>query len=377
MKIEAIENIERWETFNDLAAKILSIVASDFPKPVILSEGEVLNESLPVNNNQKNTCIDTISKRRHLRSESIKEFVADVFNEALLLVRDQAKAVPNLHGERAADFLKAEELATLEIAQDPRIRNKFFAQKAIAEIGELLPNDFDPSLFLNLGSILRHSGYELKGHLDAMVAQIIRSRLSESVVGVNESVVKQLCKYLTDGAWLSDIERSCKVDPNWLSSKDGLFLSKEGLVVSSPDEVQLLNALTEVEFNNKCRKNNQHTDWSEVERIRKMNFDRQDLEETFRGTRDYLVHAGVLLVKNATSDEGNDLICYTLSAAMVGPLMSAKTSVEGESGFGLFSKLRRLSQLGKPATKELLREGAQVLFTSIAVAGGKIALGSA
>ena len=126
-------------------------------------------------------------------------------------------------------------------------------------------------------------------------------------------------------------------------------------------------ALTQGRFD-EASQNRPSCDWVRVNALRRSYLDREDLDETFAGTISYLIEAGILLKKRP-----DEVDLYTLSPAMVAPLMASRAPSSGESrGFKLLSMVRTA---GPTVFKELAKEAAQIVFTSATIGIGKLVMG--
>lgn len=121
------------------------------------------------------------------------------------------------------------------------------------------------------------------------------------------------------------------------------------------------------------RLKNANFDWDQAKKWGEENEDRQRLEETFAGTLSYLLDAGIVTKRTKVTAAGHEEETFTLTPAIIAPLMTSAANGTGESGFQLLSRFRAGGAL---AISELTKEAAQIIFTSATIGLGKLMMGA-
>lgn len=359
--INSSEKIERWEEFQELSASVVSIVASEFPKSVGIDTNEFLKSYPPISENDIFKCNETIKKRRKLWADLVYDIIFEIGNQSLSNLTRDANLVADPAKGWESDFKIAFERTTAKVAADKGIEFSWTVENTLKS-NDATHKDkssvFDPKAYVTFWN-LKSDSYELNSKIHKTLELVIRKRLEDQQIPIDSKSLDQLISYLLTGYVYTDLRTSIDNSPDWLRSDDGLL-------ASHPDEMSVLEKLTQNAFNENCRESSSY-EWKIVQNIRNRHIEREDRISTLKGTIEYLVDAGILLKKN-----GNETVRYTLSPGMVAPLMSTKSSQSGESGFKILSKLRNS---GGEVFKELSKEAASILFTSATIGIGKLMMG--
>lgn len=367
MKIESTTDIERWEQFRNMSVKVVSVVASEFPHPVELDQVELIG-SQPVGKSERFVCTETLRLRRELRAKLVSNLVKEVGSMSLRCLRNDAQASDNPPASWVADFHLAVDLAAAEITADPHFEMRLLLNQVKREASgtvEVDQADFDPLTYLTLRQLVCRSE-SLDDRLKLAVIEAICSLLGGARAPVPTDHLDELAEYLLKGEVNKDLRQWTEEATHWPSDATYWLTGPDTLMASSQAALEILLTIIQSSFDEACRDLPLH-DWSRVEALRKGHLEREHNCETLAGTISYLVDAGILLKKPA-----DDVVRYTLSPAMVAPLMASTASGSGDSGFKLLSKLRTATT---PAFKELAKEAAQIVFTSATIGFGKLAMG--
>ena len=291
----------------------------------------------------------------------VRDRVATAEQRARALLTLDAAAGAEDTATWKVDFRRAVEQAAEQLDQNPRYRLLWELDRDLPPKTAAPRQDdalYDARSFVRLWHLVSASS-TLHDQLVEAFASELHPLLRERDVVVDRSGLLDLAAYVLNGTLEHDLQQSLDdASPDWLQTPDGL-------PSDNPAAMALLEALTQREFDAACEGVALH-DGAQVHALRARHRLWEDRQETLDGTIDYLVDAGILVVK-----PNDDATRYTLSPRMVAPLMSAKAAGSGGSGFTLLSTLRKTSG---DTFKELAKEGAQILFTSATIGLGKLVL---
>ena len=350
MQVQPEQKIERWIEFQELCTRIVAIVASDFPKPVLIEMSDLFTTP---SDRSKIICLEIVTHRRALREKLVRRLINLVGLKALtrLLVEAQAGAADETKAGWIAEFQRSFYSAAKEIEVSSEIKGREMLNK-ILDMKNHDPKDLVRPWHMRCDS------YELSKQILGAVSQELQTFIDEAKVRITKADLDELARYVLGNRIVKDAKEFEKSLVDWENSTDRL-------PTNHPVAMNLLTVLTEQALNEECQ-SDPKADWISVENIRTRHRQYQSREETLAGTIDYMVEAGIIRKKQV-----NGVDHYTLSPGMVAPLMSAKSKGSDESGFSLLSKLRKP---GADGAKELLKEVSGMVFSAALVSFGRFAI---
>lgn len=369
IQIESTRQFARWEQFQQLTVKIVAVLADQFPHAVALDpNNDALLGKPVVGRDELNYWESARLTRESVLLDAIHKFKTEIDKAVLARIQSEFDAASSSEVEAPTSwcylYQKSKERAFGLIESDEKIQNTWRMHKAISQhTGKVDYAEFDPNEYLRLSHF--RFGMSLEAKLQEMAKRELETIMKGRGITASQSDLDSVIEYL-----LHEAEAS--------TENTRAYLNSAGAQVewcnADSKHSNLLIELIRPEFAKEL--NNQRIDWEQAKRWGDEHQRRQQLQDTFAGTLNYLLDAGI--VTQRTKDKlnistGRKDSTYTLTPAIIAPLMASTAKSTGESGFQTLSRVRASSE---SAFTELAKEAAQIIFTSATIGLGKLVMGA-